>query len=312
LDNVSVNDIMIEELADIFADFPGKANQTCCFNHILNLTAKTITKQFDIPTKKNGNDVSEAEQVLNELAKGLEQEKDEIWQKMRLDKNDKEDDNNVEGWIDEENFLTKDELNELNESILPVRMLIAKVSVSLTTTAWGMNLMFSAWMQLQKLAYKIVNSSTLLLPKWKKHLAALKIEERLMPRDVRTRWNSTFKMLEFTIKHRKLLDLLCGDRANGLRDLELKPEEWRIAGQLRDVLKVRLGAECWFPFLHSSHKHVDLRFFSTPCSSFLEECPISQLLYRQWTILTWSLPCKASMRITILPFTQPWQWQRRL
>jgi hypothetical protein len=144
-------------------------------------------------------------------------------------------------------------------------MLIVKVSISLMTSAWGTNLMVSAWIQLRKLAYRIVNSSTLLLPKWKKHLAALKIEERLMLRDVRMRWNLTFKMLEFAMQHRKPLDLLCGDRANGLRDLELKPEEWRIAGQLRDVLKVRLGAESQFPFSITSHNQVFLNatlFFS--------------------------------------------------
>ena len=269
MDNVSVNDTMINELANIFEDFPGKANQTRCFNHILSLTAKTVTKQFDVPTK-NGGDVSEAERALNELAKGLEQEEDQVRQRMRLEEDDEEEDDNVEGWIDEQHLLTEDELNELNKSILPVRMLIVKVSISLTTSAWGMNLMVSAWIQLRKLAYKIVNSSTLLLPKWKKHLAALKMEERLMPQDVRTHWNSTFKMLEFAMRHRKLLDLLCADRANGLRDLKLKPEEWKIAGQLRDVLKVRLVPSASFLFRLPQ----TTRCSSTPRSSFLEERPI--------------------------------------
>ena len=271
LDNVSVNDTMIDELADIFEDFPGKANQTRCFNHILNLTARTITKQFDVPTKRNGDNVSEAEKALNDLAKGLEQEEDEVRQRMRLEENDEEDDDNVEGWIDEQYLLTEDELDKLNESILPVRMLIVKVSISLTTLALGTNLMVSVWIQLRKLAYKIVNSSTLLLPEWKKHLAALKIEERLMPRDVRTCWNSTFKMLEFATQHRKPLDLLCADRVNGLRDLELKPEEWRIVGQLRDVLKVRCVPSAGFLFRSSQ----TTRFSSTPRISSLEERPIS-------------------------------------
>jgi hypothetical protein len=59
-----------------------------------------------------------------------------------------------------------------------------------------------------------------------------------MPRDVRTRWNSTFVMLAFAVEYRKPLDALSGDRDNGLRQFELKEEEWRIVAQLRDVLKV--------------------------------------------------------------------------
>jgi hypothetical protein len=93
--------------------------------------------------------------------------------------------------------------------------------------------------QLRKLAYKIVNSSTLILPAWKAVLATLKINERLMPRDVTTRWNSTFVMLDFAITHRKALDLLAEDQTNGLREYEISGAEWQIAQQLHDALKVR-------------------------------------------------------------------------
>jgi hypothetical protein len=93
-------------------------------------------------------------------------------------------------------------------------------------------------MQLRKLAFKIVNSSTLLLPAWKQLLATLRMDERLMPRDVRTRWNSTFLMLNFAVEYRKPLDTLSGQRGNGLRGFELTQEEWEITTQLRDVLKV--------------------------------------------------------------------------
>jgi hypothetical protein len=46
-------------------------------------------------------------------------------------------------------------------------------------------------------------------------------------------------MLDFAVNHRKALDLLTQDRANGLREYELSESDWRIAQQLRDVLKVR-------------------------------------------------------------------------
>lgn len=43
---------MIAEMANILEDFPGAANQTRCFLHILNLTAKSILRQFEVPRKK--------------------------------------------------------------------------------------------------------------------------------------------------------------------------------------------------------------------------------------------------------------------
>lgn len=61
----------------------------------------------------------------------------------------------------------------------------------------------------------------------------------MMPRDVRTRWNSTHNMLEFALQYRKVLDVFCGDRSNGVRDYEMSRTEWEIAEQLCDVLKVR-------------------------------------------------------------------------
>ncbi|KAH7905009.1 hypothetical protein BJ138DRAFT_987937, partial [Hygrophoropsis aurantiaca] len=46
-DNASVNDAMVNALANIIPEFPGKANQTRCFSHTLNLVAKSIIRLFD-------------------------------------------------------------------------------------------------------------------------------------------------------------------------------------------------------------------------------------------------------------------------
>ena len=59
-----------------------------------------------------------------------------------------------------------------------------------------------------------------------------------MPRDVATRWNSTYDMLEFAVEYRSALDSITGNRDMKLRRYELSGEEWDIAKHLRDVLKV--------------------------------------------------------------------------
>jgi hypothetical protein len=91
--------------------------------------------------------------------------------------------------------------------------------------------------QLRKLAYQIINSSTCLLPAWKKILRSQGKSIRLLPRDVRTRWNSTHEMLDFAVEHKQAINFLMQDPENGLRDLELSSKEWEIARQLRDILK---------------------------------------------------------------------------
>jgi len=60
-----------------------------------------------------------------------------------------------------------------------------------------------------------------------------------MPRDVSTRWNSTYDMVNFAVEYRTALDSITSDCKMNLRQYELSWEEWRIADYLRSVLKVR-------------------------------------------------------------------------
>ena len=59
-----------------------------------------------------------------------------------------------------------------------------------------------------------------------------------MPRDVTTRWNSTYDMLVFALEYRDALDSITGNQRMKLRQYELSENDWVIAGKLRDVLKV--------------------------------------------------------------------------
>jgi hypothetical protein len=93
-------------------------------------------------------------------------------------------------------------------------------------------------LQLRKISFKVINSSTIILPSWRRLLDELKMTNRIIPRDVTTRWNSTYDMLEFALEYRKAIDILTADRQNDLRDYELAEREWAIATQLRDILKV--------------------------------------------------------------------------
>jgi hypothetical protein len=64
------------------------------------------------------------------------------------------------------------------------------------------------------------------------------MRNRIMPRDVTMRWNSTYDMLKFALEYRKAIDVLTADRLNGLRMYELNDTEWIIAQQLCDILAV--------------------------------------------------------------------------
>jgi hypothetical protein len=82
------------------------------------------------------------------------------------------------------------------------------------------------------------NSSTIILPQWNMKLKELGLSIRMMPRDVSTRWNSTYDMLDFSIAYRSALDSITANRGLNLRQFELDNEEWKAAEKLRDTLLV--------------------------------------------------------------------------
>src|SRR5258705_11911270 len=122
-DNATNNDTMIEELADLLDDFPGPANQTRCFTHILNLVVKSIIQQFDSPKSKNDKNLNDAANEMLSLADNIE-----IDELEREEGEEEGEDDNVEGWIDERTLMTQEAVEELDKSVEPLRLLLTKVS----------------------------------------------------------------------------------------------------------------------------------------------------------------------------------------
>ncbi len=129
---------MIKELTKLLDDFPGESNHTRCFLHIINLVAKTAIRIFDIQTASNDSNLDDAEQELRDLAANIEV--DELTTRISLPQLDRDFEdlneeeklaeiaNSDEGWVDEILELSDDEREEINESVLPVRLMLVKVS----------------------------------------------------------------------------------------------------------------------------------------------------------------------------------------
>lgn len=108
---------MIDHLAELLTEFPGEANRTRCFTHILNLVARCIMRQFDDPNKaKGGDDIGDLADALAELDDNLEKDKES------------EDGIDDERAPDGREGMTDAEIEELEESVKPVRRVLTKAS----------------------------------------------------------------------------------------------------------------------------------------------------------------------------------------
>lgn len=135
-DNASANDAMITHLAELLPGFPGQANRTRCFAHILNLVAKCIMRQFDAPKKAKTKRISN-EEDLDDLTwdSTNDLETDEL--ESDSDDEDNEEDLQLEEEIagedddvaneDGRDEMTMAEIEQLEESVKPVRRVLTKV-----------------------------------------------------------------------------------------------------------------------------------------------------------------------------------------
>lgn len=101
-------------------------NRTRCLNHIFNLVAKSLLKQFDIRRSDSLKKEDDEERSLLEFAGNIDEEERIMAQENDEDE-DLEEDDSFEGWVDEVDALTDKERQKLDESTRPVRRMLAKV-----------------------------------------------------------------------------------------------------------------------------------------------------------------------------------------
>ncbi|KAJ7195704.1 hypothetical protein B0H12DRAFT_1038619, partial [Mycena haematopus] len=87
-----------------------------------------------------------------------------------------------------------------------------------------------------RFSFAIIHSTTVLLPLWRKTCTRFELEARLIPRDVATRWNSSYDMLKFAIEYRQAIDNLTATKKE-LRKFELEEEEWKTLVDLCRLFK---------------------------------------------------------------------------
>jgi hypothetical protein len=103
------------------------------------------------------------------------------------------------------------------------------------------------------------------------------MKPRILPRDVVTRWNSTYYMLDFAFKYRAVVDAMTADKSLKLRKFELEDEEWLVVEDLVAILKVTTILYCSFAALTLMHRNIKMR-----PSSFPRTRPASRQLFLLW------------------------------
>ncbi|KAJ7831096.1 hypothetical protein B0H13DRAFT_1582379, partial [Mycena leptocephala] len=91
--------------------------------------------------------------------------------------------------------------------------------------------------QVRKFSFALVHSTTKALPAWRSACGTKNMAVRLLPRDVRTRWNSTYDMLVVAVQYKDVVNAVTADRNLPLRKYELSDSDWMIVEDMRTMNK---------------------------------------------------------------------------
>ena len=135
---MTANDAMIESMATVIADFPGKANRVRCLAHIVNLVVKVILRQFDVSAMKEKENIPDNGEEVNipwpeddndELVRVLDKEEKE------MDEGDGTDDNEDDETLARDVQMIEEAMEEMIKDVSkmakPVRQVLFKVGPSL-------------------------------------------------------------------------------------------------------------------------------------------------------------------------------------
>jgi hypothetical protein len=209
-----------------------KENRVRCFSHTTQLSATALVGPFNAGMGSVRNN-----ELLGAMESDADNDNDTHVEMAELDDDDDDDDEaGTEGETDETNNDPEDGINELDELDEEERNRILEDT----------KIVRACVSKLRNLSFAIINSTTLALPAWLNICAKHGLKRRLMPRDVVTRWNSTFDMLQFALKYRKAIDAITAERTLKLRKHELEPEDWLIVEDLTAVLGQYKNATLYF------------------------------------------------------------------
>jgi hypothetical protein len=229
-DNASSNDTQGEALAGMPNSFV-QEHRVRCFNHTLQLSAKTLLRPFNSGLGKGAED-DDAKDV-DDL---LDSE----------DESDSEDDDEGDGdgdGDDAEDPMALLDAGVIDDGIDKLGALDEATRNEILTDTAAVREMVT---KLRRLSFSIVRSTTIALPAWRRYCRELGIKSRILPRDVVTRWNSTYYMLNFALQYRAVIDAMTADKILKLRKFELEEEEWAIAEDLVAVLHQYKNATLFF------------------------------------------------------------------
>lgn len=170
---------MIDELELKLLDYAGRASHARCFLHTTNLIAKSLISMFDVKKKKGSSSTEENNDDIAKEIEELSQDLDEDERSMVPEtegSNTKEGTDDTDGLID---LVTEMAAHEAR--IRPVTLVLVKVCYN-NRYAHLPSIVSNHPSQLRKLAFKIINSTTILLPACYDVLANLKLQRRNMPR----------------------------------------------------------------------------------------------------------------------------------
>jgi hypothetical protein len=238
-DNATANDTQTTKLHALDNSFE-EENRVRCFNHTLQLSAKSLLAPFNTAISQQAKQDDEMPEEDDDDQLIPEDDDDDDDDEDDEEEDDQDEDDQDDG-IDELEALSENERVQVLEDTAVVRETVTKVRHHETKDVRVSRYVTDCCLtqQVRQLSFAIIHSTTIALPAWRRTCSELGLKKRLIPRDVVTRWNSTYDMMRFVLTYRKAIDRITAAKALKLRRYELDNDDWVIVEDLVSVLEVK-------------------------------------------------------------------------